>query len=430
MKTLLTIILVLLSETYLVRFLNYDNTLLQSDQLEEGTIPVYTGAIPTRPGSGGYSYNFIGWDKALSPVQANTDYVARYNEMCAVYVSSDAHGMVTVGDGAPAGTYMWDLNSTHHLSATSIDACYEFDSWSDGSTEQNREYMVTQPASLMAQFRLRTVPMTFGVGRVDSLHGTVVVETALDEITVEGLDTTLYLTCGDVVEVTAKPARDYHFVRWSDGSKSAHRRATVSDGDTLLAEFAPNCYEYAQWPIVALYDWIIMLNVNEVKDLGYNPKEEDVVWYRVVDQPDDLQASRFPQDDRFVGIGYYLTLDRNLRYTSDYYCVVDVSSARGMLCDSKMRSIIISYSRPASYMPAIGLAPSVASPGETVMLDGIRPEVRTQLWVYDTAGRLVVSAESEGAEKMALPAISQPGCYTLRVENAQQSQVLRFIISR
>lgn len=415
---------------YTVQFLNYDAMLLQSTMVEYGATPIYTSATPVRPSMGGYSYRFSGWNPEIAPVSGNVNYIAQFVSICAVSVAADSYGQVVVEGSGPAGTYYWDENTSHMLEAVAVDPCYEFDRWSDGNTEVKRDYIVKQPTSLTAQFRKRSVQMKVGIAPKDSLHGMLTIRTATDEFEMEGVDTTLTLPCGDVFDVEAYAAEDYHFVRWSDGSKSAKRRLTVEEGAVVLAEFAPNCYEYAQWPLVALYDWIIMLNVNEVNELGYFPKEEHVVWYRVEGQPDDMQAAKFPHDDRMVGTGFYLTIDRNMRNTGDYYCVVDVSSSIGTLCDTKMRSEIVTYSRNSAHAPVLRLSAMDESGMDGLVLSGINPNEQTMLSIYDAAGRVMWSQTIEGTAEYVLPQMPMAGCYVLRVNGESVSEVFRYIVGR
>lgn len=47
--------------SYIITFVNYDNTELQTIELEEGIMPEYTGQIPTKPSnSEEYEYIFAG----------------------------------------------------------------------------------------------------------------------------------------------------------------------------------------------------------------------------------------------------------------------------------------------------------------------------------------------------------------------------------
>ena len=58
---------------YLIRFLDWDGKLLQSEKVPSGTIPEYTGQEPTRTG-----YEFVGWTPELSAVTKDQDYTASY----------------------------------------------------------------------------------------------------------------------------------------------------------------------------------------------------------------------------------------------------------------------------------------------------------------------------------------------------------------
>ncbi len=65
-------------QTFVVRFLNYDGAILQSETLAYGVTPCYKGAEPQRPSSKKYSYRFKGWNNTITPVDKNIDYKATY----------------------------------------------------------------------------------------------------------------------------------------------------------------------------------------------------------------------------------------------------------------------------------------------------------------------------------------------------------------
>lgn len=62
-----------------VRFLNYDETVLDIQSVFYGDTVTYTGETPTRPDEGAYKYTFSGWDKSLVNIIEDTDIHAEYS---------------------------------------------------------------------------------------------------------------------------------------------------------------------------------------------------------------------------------------------------------------------------------------------------------------------------------------------------------------
>lgn len=58
---------------YAIRFLNYDNTVLESTKVFGGVTPTYTGETPYRKG-----YTFTGWNPTLYPADKDQDYIAKF----------------------------------------------------------------------------------------------------------------------------------------------------------------------------------------------------------------------------------------------------------------------------------------------------------------------------------------------------------------
>ena len=62
-------------KTFTIRFLNDDGSVLETQTINYGTTPTYTGETPTKQG-----YNFNGWSPTLYPANKNQDYTATYRK--------------------------------------------------------------------------------------------------------------------------------------------------------------------------------------------------------------------------------------------------------------------------------------------------------------------------------------------------------------
>ena len=68
------------TEAFTVRFLNYDDSLLDTVSVSYGGTAIYSGSQPVKPATMDYAYIFNGWDKSLENVTANLDVKAVYEE--------------------------------------------------------------------------------------------------------------------------------------------------------------------------------------------------------------------------------------------------------------------------------------------------------------------------------------------------------------
>jgi len=234
--------------------------------------------------------------------------------------------------------------------------------------------------------------------------------------------------CGDLVEIHADALDGYHFVEWSDGDTNNIRNIEVTSDSSLTAIFESDCGDKAKWPIVFKYNALFVLDLIEIASMGYNPQPEDVSWWKVVGEPDDLDAT-FPADDQFVCSGHYMSLITNNLSYGKYYAVVDVSKETDVPCHDKMRSEIIEYSYNGQHI-RVEIAPNDVKNGDVMTVFGLVPDERTTLMVYDYTGRLVETINSNGSDKCQLTATGSAGVYMVNVVSDSVNETVRFIVTK
>ena len=69
------------SEEYVITFVNDDGTILQSEYLEYGEMPIYNETAPTKEATAEYEYEFIGWSPEITIVTGDARYTATYKEV-------------------------------------------------------------------------------------------------------------------------------------------------------------------------------------------------------------------------------------------------------------------------------------------------------------------------------------------------------------
>ncbi len=78
---------------YLITFVNWDDTVLQSSEVAAGETPVYSGETPTKAATAQYSYTFKGWEPEIVPVTRKATYKAVFeetvNEYTVTFVNED-----------------------------------------------------------------------------------------------------------------------------------------------------------------------------------------------------------------------------------------------------------------------------------------------------------------------------------------------------
>ena len=70
---------------YTIKFVNGDGTELQSDEVEYGETPEYSGETPSKDETVDTVYTFAGWDKEIASVTGDATYTAKYTESIRKY---------------------------------------------------------------------------------------------------------------------------------------------------------------------------------------------------------------------------------------------------------------------------------------------------------------------------------------------------------
>ncbi len=128
--------------SYTVKFVNHDGTVLQESKVEYGTLPAYTGETAAKAGDAQYSYTFAGWDNEPAAVTGDVTYTATFTETVNKYtvkfVNWDGSSVAGIPDqlieyGSKVSIPAAELNPTRPNSAGKG---YTFDKWSPELTEE------------------------------------------------------------------------------------------------------------------------------------------------------------------------------------------------------------------------------------------------------------------------------------------------------
>lgn len=139
------------TEKFTIIWKNHDGTILDVDNVNYGTTPIYDGETPLKASSDIYTYTFYGWYPEVVPVTGNATYTAQFTSLTNQYLITFKNY-----DGTSLQTSNWPHGSTPVYSgvtptkSNSSQYSYTFRGWSPEIVP------VTGTATYTAQFTSST----------------------------------------------------------------------------------------------------------------------------------------------------------------------------------------------------------------------------------------------------------------------------------
>ena len=147
---------------FTIRFVDEDGTLLESDKVKEGEVPVYGGDTPTKAGNAQYTYTFKGWDKALVAATAHATYTATYTQTVNKYTITFLND-----NGATIESKEWEYGATptctEPTKAATDEYIYTFAGWNPSVATVTGD--ATYTATFTTEANLFTITWVDGDGK-------------------------------------------------------------------------------------------------------------------------------------------------------------------------------------------------------------------------------------------------------------------------
>ncbi len=71
--------------SYTIKWVNYDDSVLETDSVKKGAVPTYDGTTPTKPEDDNFIYTFSGWSPTVVAASADATYKAQFTSTAKVH---------------------------------------------------------------------------------------------------------------------------------------------------------------------------------------------------------------------------------------------------------------------------------------------------------------------------------------------------------
>ena len=419
---------------YEVIFQNEDGTELQRSNVTYGETPVYNAATPTKPATAEFTYTFAGWTPTITPVTGAQTYTATYSSVKKKYTLTAKPQENVMGVVTGSGTYDY---GTQVVVIATPKFGYDFNMWDNGLTEKEIVIELVSDSTVIALF-------TENYCEQHTTPEIPIME--VQPIAVWGSELNLTESDNAIKEAISQQEGKIAEIKESwwevnfNGTWEIYKGQIVPKQETIKVRFALTtiCDKTAKGeaetlivqcpspentdacknaPSVNKYDWLLMLNVNEIKAQGYVFEEKDVTWYRITDTNENPQV---------VGNGYSYTIDRSLLGTGSYYARIELPAQVNYVA-CKCIYGTQTYSFDGDVMPTPMLMPSIVGPRERVEVLNL-PMENAEIKVYDKVGKIYYSIESNGRSKVEFLSQDLPGQYLVEVKTPASKVTLKYVV--
>ena len=418
---------------YEIIFQNEDGTELQRSNVTYGETPVYNGETPTKDATAEFTYTFAGWSPAITAVEGAQTYTASFKATKRKYTLTAKPEDDTMGTVTGSGTYDY---GTHVVVTATPKFGYVFEKWDNGLTEPKITIEIVGDITVIALFTenyceqhatpeiptMEVQPIAVWGSKLNLTESDNVIKEAISqqegkiaeikeswwEVNFNG---TWEIYKGQIV-----PKQETIKVRFA--LTTICDKTAKGEAETLIVQCPnpENTDACKNAPSVNKYDWLLMLNVNEIKAQGYVFEEKDVTWYRITDNGD-------PQ---VVGNGYSYTIDRSLLGTGEYYARIELpTQTNDVAC--KCIYGTQTYSFDGDVQPTPMLMPSIVGPNERVEVLNL-PMENAEIKVYDKVGKIYYTIESNGRSKVDFLSQDLPGQYLVEVKTPAIKVTLKYVV--